>query len=88
MEVDPLGFGGGDPNLYRYVTNAPTNATDPSGLTLQAATTALDQATHQSAVADYEPVSSSFQWHGNSFPATDVPKGSIYPVLTNPLLHP
>jgi RHS repeat-associated protein len=29
---DPLGFDAGDPNLYRYVRNDPTNATDPSGL--------------------------------------------------------
>jgi RHS repeat-associated protein len=29
---DPLGFDAGDSNLYRYVNNAPTNATDPSGL--------------------------------------------------------
>jgi RHS repeat-associated protein len=29
---DPTGFGGGDPNLYRYVGNAPSNGTDPSGL--------------------------------------------------------
>lgn len=28
---DPLGFDAGDSNLYRYVGNAPTNATDPSG---------------------------------------------------------
>jgi hypothetical protein len=27
----PLGFEAGDANLYRYVKNAPTNATDPSG---------------------------------------------------------
>jgi RHS repeat-associated protein len=32
MQVDPLGFGAGDSNLYRYVGNSPTNATDPSGL--------------------------------------------------------
>jgi hypothetical protein len=32
MQVDPLGFGAGDSNLYRYVGNRPTNATDPSGL--------------------------------------------------------
>ena len=25
-------IGAGDPNLYRYVGNSPTNATDPSGL--------------------------------------------------------
>jgi len=29
---DPAGFGPGDPNLYRYVKNSPTNFTDPSGL--------------------------------------------------------
>ncbi len=29
---DPAGFPAGDPNLYRYVGNSPTNATDPSGL--------------------------------------------------------
>jgi hypothetical protein len=30
----PLGFNGRDTNLYRYVDNSPTNATDPSGLQL------------------------------------------------------
>jgi RHS repeat-associated protein len=30
---DPMGFGAGDANLYRYVGNDPTNETDPSGLT-------------------------------------------------------
>jgi RHS repeat-associated protein len=29
---DPLGFGGGDPNLYRYSGNATPNAKDPTGL--------------------------------------------------------
>jgi len=29
---DPLGFDAGDSNLYRYVNNRPTMATDPSGL--------------------------------------------------------
>jgi RHS repeat-associated protein len=28
---DPIRFSGGDSNLYRYVGNNPTNATDPSG---------------------------------------------------------
>ena len=30
--ADPLGFAAGDANLYRYVGNAPTDFTDPSGL--------------------------------------------------------
>jgi RHS repeat-associated protein len=29
---DPMGFDASDPNLYRYATNRPTEATDPSGL--------------------------------------------------------
>ena len=32
LEEDPDGFEAGDANLYRYVGNDPTNATDPSGL--------------------------------------------------------
>src|SRR5262249_34496635 len=28
---DPIGFEAGDPNLYRYVNNDATNATDPTG---------------------------------------------------------
>jgi RHS repeat-associated protein len=31
LTQDPLGFDAGDSNLYRYVTNKPTVATDPSG---------------------------------------------------------
>lgn len=30
--LSPLGYGGGDGKLYRYVGNRPTNATDPGGL--------------------------------------------------------
>jgi RHS repeat-associated protein len=32
ISQDPLGFDAGDSNLYRYVNNAPTSASDPSGL--------------------------------------------------------
>ncbi len=32
ISEDPIGFEAADPNLYRYVGNNPTNATDPSGL--------------------------------------------------------
>ena len=32
ISQDPIGFAGGDANLYRYTGNSPTNSTDPSGL--------------------------------------------------------
>ncbi len=32
ISEDPIGFAAGDSNLYRYVGNSPTNATDPNGL--------------------------------------------------------
>ena len=31
LSVDSFGFAAGDTNLYRYVGNSPTNATDPTG---------------------------------------------------------
>ena len=34
ISEDPLGFGGGDINLYSYTANSPTNFTDPSGLSV------------------------------------------------------
>jgi RHS repeat-associated protein len=32
MQRDPIGLGGGDTNIYRFVGNNPTNFADPSGL--------------------------------------------------------
>ncbi|MGO9020298.1 MAG: RHS repeat domain-containing protein [Syntrophobacteraceae bacterium] len=32
ISEDPLGFGGGDVNLYAYILNNPVNSTDPGGL--------------------------------------------------------
>ena len=32
IELDPIGFSAGDNNWYRFVSNAPTSATDPDGL--------------------------------------------------------
>jgi RHS repeat-associated protein len=33
ISADPIGFGGGDANLYAYAGNAPTILSDPTGLT-------------------------------------------------------
>ncbi len=41
LSEDPLGFGGGDPNLYAYVGNRPTNLTDPGGQVPAAVVAAL-----------------------------------------------
>ncbi len=38
IEEDPIGFAGGDPNLYAYVGNHPTGLTDPSGLSAESGT--------------------------------------------------
>jgi protein-glutamine gamma-glutamyltransferase len=37
LEEDPIGFDGGDMDLYRFVGNSPANAIDPSGLRLMIA---------------------------------------------------
>jgi uncharacterized protein RhaS with RHS repeats len=44
---DALGYRGGDTNLYRYVSNSPTNATDPTGLAEQPATPAMSKAAQE-----------------------------------------
>jgi RHS repeat-associated protein len=41
MSEDPIGFAGGDANLYRYIGNEPTNGTDPNGATAVAAAPAF-----------------------------------------------
>ncbi len=40
---DPIGFGGGDTNTYRYLGNSPSNALDPSGLAATSSSVAKDQ---------------------------------------------
>ncbi len=40
--VDPIGFGGGDANLWRYVKNNATNSADPSGMVPEQCTETQD----------------------------------------------
>ncbi|OUR97366.1 hypothetical protein A9Q84_13660 [Halobacteriovorax marinus] len=35
LSKDPIQFGGGDTNLYRYVLNDPVNFVDPGGMTVE-----------------------------------------------------
>jgi RHS repeat-associated protein len=41
LSEDPIGFAGGDTNLYRYVGNSYPNATDPSGHIISGGTAAI-----------------------------------------------
>jgi RHS repeat-associated protein len=41
LSLDPIGLGGGDVNLYRYVANSPLTVRDPSGLDWLDSTTNL-----------------------------------------------
>ncbi len=59
--VDPTGFSAGDRNLYRYADNAPTDATDSSGLDVSGGS-------EQSPPAPLPPIPSK------SMPASDAPK--------------
>jgi RHS repeat-associated protein len=54
ISMDPMGFAAGDANLYRYVGNAPTNATDPSGLK-HAWNTIANDAVYQTYLNNYIP---------------------------------
>src|SRR5262249_24878092 len=52
---DRAGFGAGDSNLYRYVGNDPTNATDPTGQFLQANDDAADPFTQTLRGLGFQP---------------------------------
>jgi RHS repeat-associated protein len=80
LRNDPLGFGGGDTNLYRYVNNGPTHSADPSGLSrmdeqvLPDGRVALYYIGTQFAFWDQAPV-----WIGNYDPLTGlVQRGNDY----------
>jgi hypothetical protein len=54
MSEDPIGFDGGDTNLYRYVANNPVGLTDASGLELPIPKTS-DPRGWESARGKYDP---------------------------------
>src|SRR5262245_40218113 len=66
LQSDPKGFDAGDPNLYRYVKNSPTNYTDPSGLYLVAPRTQIgmwQQIAEEASRESNQPVSFLFTQH-------------------------
>jgi RHS repeat-associated protein len=50
LQVDPLGFGSGDVNWYRAVSNSPTNYTDPGGQTVYLISRPIGPARHYTIV--------------------------------------
>jgi RHS repeat-associated protein len=68
ISEDPIGFNAGDPNLYRYVGNSPTNFTDPSGLD------PVDSGWESERQKIIDGSRTWFKWyqkHGKGFPAED-----------------
>jgi RHS repeat-associated protein len=58
ISEDPLGFGAGDTNIYRYVGNSPTNWRDPSGLKV---TIIFDRSSGTLTLSDSDPKKASFE---------------------------
>lgn len=55
LEPDPIGFGGGNVNLYEFVGNSPTNYVDPSGLEQQQGSYSyMDNGQKQTVYATFE----------------------------------
>ena len=59
LTEDPLGFAGGDSNLYRYVGNSPTNATDPRGLEIDSVSQSITRAVAEDNLQLLETLESS-----------------------------
>jgi RHS repeat-associated protein len=96
IEQDLLGFGAGDSNLYRYVKNGSTNATDPSGqyLLLQASADQIPTKTaYYAAIGVYTvPIpTGKDEWYLYVFPSAEAAKKNLdeglRPYLFSPDKH-
>ncbi len=75
--LDSLGFGGGDSNEYRFVGNAPTDATDPSGkLAFALGVRAKDQM-----LSDFGENSFSVELGQTALPGVGGIKGPLFLIL-------
>lgn len=88
MQTDPIGFNGGDVNIYRYVSNNVVNTTDPLGLTDftdEAGVTCSDDDTKTVSVRVDKPKQSVKDYiveHGLSLKDhTEIPSGHTYLVV-------
>ncbi len=53
LQIDPIRFGGGDNNLYRYCGNDPINGSDPTGLQSMTGNMAFDAQQNANIVPQY-----------------------------------
>ncbi len=77
ISEDPSGFAGGDVNLYRYVDNQPTYATDPTGLYEGGSSTGTGNSAINTAINDFstglEPTSGGYGNAGSGSGNTAMP---------------
>ena len=66
LRKDPIGFNGGSPNLYGYVTNDPINRIDPAGLSDLVLFKPADPITPYDGNIPSTPGNYSVGGHGNS----------------------
>src|SRR5439155_16583030 len=78
---DPLGFSAGDDNLYRYVSNNPTNATDPFGTETWVYESTRGKFSFHWGALDYQ-----YAWTGGGAPS--ITGISLTTYVTNPGLRP
>jgi uncharacterized protein RhaS with RHS repeats len=86
ISEDPIGFEGGDTNLYRYVGNSPTNFVDPFGLCATDNFDFLDgiqQIRTGLALGDADEIliASDVRWPGNAS-VTNETNQPVYPLIS------
>jgi RHS repeat-associated protein len=88
LSQDPLSFSAGDANLYRYVGNHPTNATDPSGLQCGVDGDALDGADSNAVqLASYEQGSEGQGWADTASSASPTADNNQQGGFTSPTTY-
>ena len=79
MSLDPEGFPAGSMNLYSYVRNGPTNATDPNGQNTEqmGASRALQPSQRSAAMQAYDDALKDFQISANELVGAKMRVGQI-----------
>jgi RHS repeat-associated protein len=78
INQDPIHFSAGDTDLYRYVGNSPTNATDPSGLDSSGSTSSSGSSgtkTYSQALQSYYYYEGEWRDHVRTWSADNTSRG-------------